>query len=149
MKRSPMPPRKTPLISRVSLVSRVPLQRRTPIAAVSYRRKQENRQRTPIVNALRVAQRGICPRCGRSGLPLFGHERRGRAHGQSILSPDVAICNEDNAWCEDNPQIAAWTGWKVSAKHPHDPALQPWEARALDGSIVDFRMLQADTGDAA
>ncbi|HEX5347893.1 MAG TPA: hypothetical protein VFW64_12465 [Pseudonocardiaceae bacterium] len=141
MKRSPMPARVKPLERRTPLnPSGAPL-RRTPLAAVSVRRKRDNARRTRVVSAMRHAAEGRCARCGRAGLPVFGHERIARAHGGSLLHPDCVLCNGCNGWCEDRPQVAAWTGWKVSGKWPHDPALEPWEARDLVGNIIDFRIL--------
>jgi hypothetical protein len=50
----------------------------------------------------------------------------------------VALCDPCNGAIEDDPVVSAWCGWKISNKHPHDPSLQPWEARDLNGNIVTF-----------
>ena len=136
--------RKTPLRSYKPLVSRGELTRRTPLRPVSGRRRAENVERRVVVSAMREIAQGRCARCGRRDLPVHGHERRGRAHGQSIVQPDCLLCNGCNGWCEDSPRVAAWTGWKLSSRWPHDPALQPWEARALDGAVVDLRALSPE-----
>lgn len=90
---------------------------------------------------MREIAQGRCPRCGGTGLPLRGHERLARAHGGDIVHPDVLLDDFCNAAIEDAPQVSCWNGWKVSPKWPHDPALEPWEARSLDGAVVDLRAL--------
>lgn len=143
MKRTPLQ-RRTPLTSKTqlrtktALVSRCTLQRGGPINAVSAKRRSDNAVRRVVVSAMRLACAGRCSRCKRSDQPVHGHERLARAQGGDILQPDCLLCNECNGWCEDYPQKAAWLGWKVSSKHPHDPALSSSQAVALDGSIVEF-----------
>lgn len=145
MKRSPMPVRRTPLRPGRPLESRTPLQRSCPIKRVSDRRKRENRQRTVIVNWLRKAQEGRCARCGAAGVQLDGHELRGGSYRhRSILDPQCALCRRCNGWAEDHPQVAAYTGWKVSGKWAHDPALALGEAWDLDGNRVVFADLAAE-----
>jgi hypothetical protein len=111
---------------------------RTPIRAVSAKRRRVNTERRKVVSAMRAASRGRCARCNRNDLPTHGHERLARSQGGDILNPDCLLCNLCNVWCEDNPQIAAWTGWKISGKWPHDPALEQGQAVDLDGRVVSF-----------
>lgn len=144
MKRSPLIRRtplraKGPLESKTPLVARIPLRSRTAIAPVSTKRLKANRQRTVVVSAMRLAEDGRCARCS-SRYKVFGHERLGRAHGGDILAPEALLCNVCNGWCEDNPIAAAWDGWKVSTKHPHDPALTIGQARDIFGNIIDFEV---------
>jgi hypothetical protein len=108
---------------------------------VSDKRRAENVERRVVVSAMREIAQGRCPRCGGTGLPLRGHERLARAHGGDIVRPDVLLDDFCNSAIEDAPQVSCWNGWKVSPKWPHDPALRPWEARALDGTVVDLRAL--------
>lgn len=133
--------RRTELCRKTPLQPGCGLQRRTPLNPVSGKRRRENTVRRVVVSALREIAQGRCARCGRRDLPVHGHERRGRAQGADIVHPDALLDPICNGWCEDNPRIAAWTGWRVNPKWPHDPALQPWEARALDGAVVDLRAL--------
>lgn len=135
MKRSPMPPRTAPLLSRA------PLMRSTALRPESKKRRTDNAHRAVVVFAMREAVAGRCARCRRRDMPVRGHERLGRAQGGDILTPDCLLCDGCNGWCEDNPRLAAWLGWKISSKWPHDHTLEPWQAWALDGSIVDFRVL--------
>lgn len=129
---------KTPLRPKAQLQARTTIQRRTPINKVSAKRTADNRKRTPIVNALREAQRGRCARCRRTGLQLDGHERLERSHGGDILAPECALCRECNTWASNEKRIAAWTGWIICAKYPHDPALSSSQAVDLFGALVDF-----------
>ena len=133
MKRSPMPRRRSPLRSSSTL-------RRTPLARESAKRKRDNAQRTVVVSAMRAAAAGTCARCGRVDWPVYGHERLARAQGGSMLAPDCLLCNVCNTWCEDAPREAAWTGWKLSSKWPHDPALSPTQARDIYGNVVEFEI---------
>lgn len=126
-----------PLISRTELKTRVPLRSSTPISAVSKKRMRANRKRTVVVSAMREATFGRCAMCGDRS-EVAGHERLARAQGGSILGPEALLCNVCNGWCEDSPISAAWAGWKISAKHPHDPALAIGQARRSDGTVVDF-----------
>lgn len=143
MKRSPLT-RRTPLARGTSQLRRTELKRgkselrRTEISPVSQKRIQANGRRSVVVSAMRLAAEGRCARCGRRDLPVHGHERLGRAQGGDILAPDCLLDDVCNGWCEDNPQIAAWTGWKVSSKWPHDPALAVGQAIDLAGNIVQF-----------
>lgn len=139
MKRTPMPPRKKPLVSRTELTTTKPLLRRCALSPVSDKRRRDNVERVRVVNGMRLAAQGRCARCGRRDQPVHGHERRGGSfRHRTFIRPDCLLCNECNGWAEDHPQVAAETGWKVSSKYRHDPALSPTQARALDGSIVEF-----------
>lgn len=132
---------KTPLVTRSALVSRTSLCRGGAIAAVSLKRRKANTQRQVVVSAMREAAAGRCARCGRRDQPVHGHERQGgsRRH-RTMLNPECVLCVECNGWCEDNPQTAAWTGWKVSAKWPHAHQLTATQAVALDGAVVEFEI---------
>lgn len=77
-------------------------------------------------------------------MPVSGHERLGRAQGGDILAPDCLLDDLCNGWCEDNPIIAAWTGWKISSKHPHSPELTIGQAWDVDGRVVEFAVLTED-----
>lgn len=148
MKRTPLA-RRTPLRAKVGLSSRTELQRRapllsrTPINPVSDKRKCDNYERRKVVSGMRLATSGECARCGRRDLPVHGHEKLTRAHGGDIINPSCLLCDPCNSALEDAPRVSAWNGWRLSAKWPHDPALQPFEARRLDGVIVDLRAVYA------
>jgi hypothetical protein len=119
------------------MLRRTPLPPGGPLRPMSAKRVRVNRQRTKVVNGLREAQQGRCARCHQR-TEIAGHERRGRAQGGSILAPECALCHRCNTACEDNPREAAWAGWKVSPKHPHDPALAIGEAWDINGDRVIF-----------
>lgn len=138
MKRGQPLQRRTPLRAKTELRSRTPLLRSSALAPQSAKRAKDNGLRRKVVSAMRLAGQGRCARCGRRDQPVYGHERLGRAQGGDILQPDCLLCNDCNGWCEDAPKIAAWTGWKVSSKWPHDHTLTSSQAWALDGSIVEF-----------
>jgi hypothetical protein len=89
--------------------------KRTPIRAVSAKRRAENRVRRAAELALYEAS-PFCALCGKSGIELHGHERLGRAQGGDPTKPDVLLCNSCNTLCEDQPRIAALNGWKISRK---------------------------------
>lgn len=142
MKRGHPLARRTPLHAYTELTRGSSLLRRTPLAARSAKRIGEDGIRRQVVSAMRLACAGRCARCGRGDVPVHGHERLGRAQGGDILAPDCLLCNDCNGWCEDNPQIAAWTGFKISSKWPHDHTLTSSQAWALDGSIVEFTVAE-------
>lgn len=144
--------RKTPLRS-TSPVQRepmIPLHReadpalpkngRSRMRPISAKRAREGVQRTRVQQAMRAGA-SWCARCGRTGVDLFGHERLARSQGGNWLEPDCLLCNDCNGWCEDNPQVAAWTGWKISSKWPQDPALEIGQAWDLRGVRVVFAEL--------
>jgi hypothetical protein len=135
-----MPARRVPLRSYKPLVSRCELQRRTPLRTVSDKRRAENVGRRVVVSAMREIAQGRCARCGEH-TTVHGHERRPRSQGGSIIAPDCMLCPRCNSAVADSPRVSCWNGWYVSPKWPHDPALEPWEARALDGAVVDLRAL--------
>jgi len=81
----------------------------------SRRRARHNRARRAAVAELYEAA-PWCARCGRSDVPLAGHERLGRAQGGNPAQPDCLLCHRCNTWCEDHPREAAETGWKISHK---------------------------------
>lgn len=143
MKRG-QPLRRTELRRTTPLRSRCELSRTGPIKPVSDKRAKLNRQRTVIVNGLREAQQGRCARCHAVDV-LDGHELRGGSYRHRfILDPQCALCRSCNSWAEDHPQVAAYTGWKVSGKWSHDPALAVGEAWDLDGNRVVFADLAAE-----
>ena len=144
MKRGTPLQRKTPLVNRTPLRTVTPLKpggpllRRTPLAPVSQQRRRDNAKRTVVVSAMRMHAEGRCARCSRNDLDVHGHERLRRAKGGDIVHPDCLLCNPCNEWAANNDRIAAWTGWTITPKWPHDPALAVGEAWALDGSRVVF-----------
>ncbi len=71
-------------------------------------------------------------------MPVHGHERLGRAQGGDILRPDALVCDPCNSSFEDEPRLAAWRGWKISSKWPHDHTLTSNQAWDLAGNIVEF-----------
>jgi hypothetical protein len=79
-----------------------------------------------------------CARCCRTDVELHGHERLGRAQGGNPNRPDCLLCNRCNTWCEDQPILAALTGWKVSRKHGRYSRLREDEAIDLNGDIIRF-----------
>ena len=137
MKRSPLV-RRTPLKAKTELRTKTELQRGKPLAPISRKRIVLNASRRQVVSAMREAVAGRCARCHRSDVPVHGHERLGRAQGGDILQPDCLLCPECNGWCEDQPIVAAFTGWKLSGKWTHDPALLSTQAVDLYGNVVDF-----------
>lgn len=118
--------------------------KRTPLAPISRKRLVVNTQRRVVVSAMREAAAGRCARCHRGDGPVHGHERLARSQGGDILRPDVVLCNDCNGWCEDAPVAAAFTGWKISSKHTHDPALTSSQAVDLYGNIVEFAVAAED-----
>lgn len=118
----------------------LPKQGRTQLRPVSRRRIREGVERARVQKRMRAGV-SWCARCGRTGVDLFGHERLARSQGGDWLAPDCLLCNDCNTWCEDNPVTAAWSGWKISSKHPHDPALELGEAWDLRGVRVVFAEL--------
>lgn len=143
MRRTPLQ-RRTPLRSFTELRSHSQLRRGGPLNPASEKRRKVNGRRAKVVSAMREAAKGRCARCGRADLPVHGHERLARSQGGDILNPDCLLCNPCNSWCEDNPQTAAFTGWKISSKYPHSPVLELGQAMALDGRIVDFTVPASD-----
>lgn len=126
-----MPPRRTPLVARTRLrrsalaLGGSVVFRYSTLRPVSEKRQQENRERAKAVKALRRAG-DCCARCGRPGGPgvTDGHEKRARSQGGDITRPDMLLCREVcNTWCEDNPELAAWQGWKESRKWPTAPCI--------------------------
>lgn len=105
--------------------------------AVSKKRDRLNRVRRGAERALYDAM-PWCARCCRVGVNLSGHERLGRAQGGDPANPDCLLCDLCQVWCEDRPELAALSGWKISRKHPHDPALNDGEAFDLNGDRVIF-----------
>jgi hypothetical protein len=89
--------------------------RRTPIRAVSAKRRADNRVRRAAELALYDAA-PFCALCGKAGVELHGHERLGRAQGGNPAEPDMLLCNPCNGWIEDNPRDAALAGLKVNRK---------------------------------
>lgn len=96
MKRSPMPPRVTPLESRTGL------RRITEIRRVSKKREKENRLRSKVVRAL-FPERPRCavPNCVRLADDV--HEPLTRARGGSITDPAnmIPLCRP----CHDVVQL--------------------------------------------
>lgn len=130
--------RKTPLTAKTQLRNKTELARGGPLNPVSANRVMENRERTKVVNGLRLAQLGRCPRCRCGDSPIYGHELRRRSQGGSIVDPQVALCNECNTAVAASPRVSTWNGWDWSAKWPTDPLLEPGTARDLFGNIVVF-----------
>lgn len=105
--------------------------------AVSRQRAALNRRRREAEQAL-YELGPWCWRCGLTRVHLAGHERLGRAQGGNPERPDALLCHPCNTACEDEPIDAAWNGWKVSRKHPHDPTLGDDEAWDVHGNRVLF-----------
>ena len=111
MKRSPMPPRKSRLAQGKPLERKTPLRstgnpaRKTPIAKQSAKRKQENRERRAMADALFPDGRPECvvPWCGRLADDL--HEPLTRARRGSITDPDNAVptCRRHNSELTGEP----------------------------------------------
>jgi hypothetical protein len=80
---------------------------------------------------------GTCARCGVWG-PVNGHERLSRAQGGDPTKPDCLLCVPCNTWCEDEPALAAWVGWKISRKHPRSDNLAANEAFNIMAGRVTF-----------
>jgi hypothetical protein len=89
--------------------------KRTALRPMSRKRRALNVTRRAAELALYEAA-PYCAICGRSGIPLAGHERLGRAQGGDPSKPDVLLCGPCNTLCEDQPRIAALNGWKISKK---------------------------------
>jgi hypothetical protein len=117
MKRSPMPPRKKPLRNTTPLAQGKPLERKTPmprgkgldrsapIRQQSAKRKQANRERRAMANAMFPdgAPPCIVPWCGQWADDL--HEPLTRARGGSIVEPDNAVptCRRHNSELTGEP----------------------------------------------
>lgn len=143
MKRSPLA-RRTPLARGTTELRRTELSRGKPLSPVSRKRMVLNAQRKIVVSAMVEAVAGRCARCHRDDGPVHGHERLGRAQGGDILTPDCLLCPECNTWCEDQPIVAAFTGWKISGKHSHDGALLSSQAIDLFGNLVEFTVTDTE-----
>ncbi len=130
--------KRTELRRKTPLVSHSPLLRGGSLNPVSVRRAKENRERTRVVNGLRLAQQGRCARCRRGDSPIYGHEIRRRSQGGSIVDPQCALCNSCNSAVAQSPRVSTWNGWDSSIKWPTDPMLEPGTARDLFGNVVVF-----------
>lgn len=119
----------------------LPKHGRSRMRPVSEKRAKEGASRTRAVRRLRA----LGDRCARCNSPyrLHGHERRGRGQGGDATQPDCLLCTVCNEWCESEPILAAWTGWKLSRKHPRNPSLASDQAIRTDGSIYTFPALEA------
>lgn len=149
LRRTPLQ-RKTPLTSRTELKSHSILRRtllngsasggitqRSPLNPVSRKRQQQSRIRKAAEAALgRDGLQGECARC-RTWTYVNGHELR-RGSWRDHTRPDCLLCVQCNEWAARHPKIACWTGWAISAKWPHDPALENGQALDLYGDIVIF-----------
>lgn len=131
--------RKTPLAQGASLLRRAPLVRSSVLPRVSARARAGRGPRAAAERALGRSSQGMgtCARCG-LWRPVNGHERVGRSQGGDPTRPDCLLCVPCNTWCEDNPQSAAWDGWKVSRLNGRHPYLNHLEARRVDGSTYHF-----------
>lgn len=66
----------------------------------------------------------FCARCGKTNVPLSGHEKVNRGRGGDATQPDVLLCGPCQVWCEDNPAAATEAGWKLpsaSLRHRFTP----------------------------
>lgn len=103
MKRTPMPPRATPMprgkeLARAGGLTQVtPLQQRTRIKPVSRKRAAENRERRAMVTRLYPERPRCACGCGRLADDL--HEILSRARGGSITDP--ANCVPLARYCHD------------------------------------------------
>ncbi len=124
MKRSPMPPRKTPLAAGKPLKRGKGLRYRSPKAAKIYRD-----ERVPLVVAI-LEERPWCelrfPGC--SGRATVVDERKQRSRGGSITDPAnlIAACTLCNGYKEDHPAEAEARGlalhsWDDTAGGSPDP----------------------------
>lgn len=103
MKRTPMPPRKTPMPRGDFQLKRVPLR------AVSRKRARENRERRDMVQALWPDGRPRCIRPGCVRLADDVHEPLTRGRGGDITDPNnaVPLCRTDHDEVTfDEPQWA-------------------------------------------
>ena|SRR5579875_215601 len=108
---------------------------------VSAKRARQQPTRAAAERALgRSGGCGQCCRCLTWGY-VNGHERLARSQGGDPTRPDCLLCPVCNTWCEDHPREAAWDGWKISRKHPHDPELSDGQARDVHGQVVTFAEL--------
>jgi hypothetical protein len=121
------------------LQTRTELRNHTPINPVSAKRAVQNRQRVLTERDLGRVKGGMgeCARCRQYGY-VNGHERRKRSQGGDPARPDCLLCIPCNGWASENMRIACWTGWAVSPKYAHDPALQNGQALDIDGAVVTF-----------
>jgi len=80
--------------------------------------RYRSRKREAVYRERRVNEQALydltpfCARCGRTNLPLSGHELVNRGRGGDPAKPDMLLCDLCNTWCEDNPREAAEQGWK-------------------------------------
>jgi hypothetical protein len=91
--------------------------------AVSLKRQRANRDRRQAELDM-YAQHPYCARCGRTNVPLSGHELVNRGRGGDATRPDVLLCDQCNVWCEDHPAEAEASGWKLpsaSLRHQFTP----------------------------
>jgi hypothetical protein len=110
---------------------------------VSPKRRGDAYKRTKAEKALgRVNGFGVCARCQRYTY-VNGHERLSRSQGGDPTRPDCLLCVICNGWCEDKPQLAAWSGWKISRKESCFDFLTADQAMRTDGSFHTFAVLEA------
>ena len=119
----------------------LPKHGRTRLRPVSPKRAKQGGARQKKLRWLRA----IDERCAFCGSPfrLHGHERLALAQGGKYEDPDCLLCDPHNGLMEDEPEWAAYTGWKISGRYPRSPSLAPNEAVRLDGSIYTFPNLDA------
>lgn len=117
----------------------LPKHGRSKMPPVSKARIEQNKTRRAAERALgmNAQHEGVCARCGRFTV-VNGHERLARSQGGDPSKPDCLLCHRCNTWCEDDPIMAAWWGWKLSRKYPAAPSLAPDEAVTLARTIHRF-----------
>jgi hypothetical protein len=132
VKRPTPPRRKKPLERSVLLQGGVPLARRTRLAPVSAKRRQENRERRAMAEQRWPDGRPMCvvPWCGRLADDL--HEPLTRARLGSITDPDntVPTCRGHNGELTEEPD---W-GYSLSL------LVHSWDARTPAQVAADRRM---------
>lgn len=143
MKRSPLPPRKTPLKRAPLPRSSAPLPRPTkPIAQMSARRLSQRERRSEVVAEVTTRDRvcqagavhalvpGVC--CGG---PLDVHERIPRsAWPNGFLEPSncLLVCRNAHGWIDGHPHGAhalGLHGWSWEAPEPVRVYLRDREGR--------------------
>lgn len=107
MKRSPMPPRRTPL------KQGKPLERKTPLKARSKKQEAKYRIRRRLVAEL-LAERPVCERC-QAARSTDVHEPRMRSRGADITDPEqcVCLCRDCHMWVHAHPAAATAEGWLI------------------------------------
>ena len=110
MKRSPMPPRRTPL------TRTAPPTRSTPLSAQSARRRTASAQHRDITDAVMLRDRGCVARVVPCGQRLDPHHVWRQSQGGPWTDWNlIVLCEACHRWVHEHPLLAWSHGWLVPA----------------------------------